>query len=375
MSPLYTERALSSTAPLNSRSLRVRGAAWSCSVRKSSICSWSPKYTASRSLSAPFTREHGLAAQPGVVTAEGHRGRPERGVAPDVRPLEDDGPGSRPVLLHREVLHVRRVTDDELDDAVDEVLDVGRAEPVEDGDLALAPRPRRACAGTTRARRPSDQCSTTIGFSTTTPFGTRMNAPPARKASCRSVNASGDSSEHMPEPTPDVLALTRGETADDHALRRERVVHLVVHHPAVAHDDQPGAVSGFRREHTATGRVLDADDADLFLGERAVAVQVELVDPAVAPDLFGRGRPFDRRELLGRAPSAFHEPVGTAECERGSSSEPGVPGQPTAPSMLSSISRLSSTAYSIGSVFVIGSMNPFTIIATACCSERPRLIR
>ena len=53
MSPLYTERALSSTAPLNSRSLRVRGAAWSWSVRKSSICSSSPKYTASRSLSAP----------------------------------------------------------------------------------------------------------------------------------------------------------------------------------------------------------------------------------------------------------------------------------------------------------------------------------
>ena len=37
-SPEYTERAVSSTAPLNSRSLRVRGASWSWSVRKSSIC-------------------------------------------------------------------------------------------------------------------------------------------------------------------------------------------------------------------------------------------------------------------------------------------------------------------------------------------------
>jgi len=36
-------------------------------------------------------------------------------LAADVRPLEDDRPGSRPVLLHREILHVRRVTDDELD--------------------------------------------------------------------------------------------------------------------------------------------------------------------------------------------------------------------------------------------------------------------
>ncbi len=48
---------------------------------------------------------------------------------------------------------------------------------------------------------------------------------------------------------------------------------------------------------------------------------------------------------------------------------------PTLPSMLSSMSRESSTAYSMGSVLVIGSMNPLTIIAVACCSERPRLIR
>jgi len=46
--------------------------------------------------------------------------------------------------------------------------------------------------------------------------------------------------------------------------------------------------------------------------------------------------------------------------------------QPTAPSMFSSMRRDSSTAYSIGSVFVIGSMKPFTIIAVACCSVRPR---
>ena len=48
---------------------------------------------------------------------------------------------------------------------------------------------------------------------------------------------------------------------------------------------------------------------------------------------------------------------------------------PDAPSMLSSMSRDSSTAYSIGSVFVIGSMKPLTIMAVACCSVRPRLIR
>ena len=50
-------------------------------------------------------------------------------------------------------------------------------------------------------------------------------------------------------------------------------------------------------------------------------------------------------------------------------------GQPTEPSIWSSIKRLHSTAYSIGSVRVIGSMKPFTTMPIACSSERPRLIR
>ena len=47
MSPVYTLRELPPTAPLNSRSLWVRGASWICSVRKS--CIWVPlaKYSAS----------------------------------------------------------------------------------------------------------------------------------------------------------------------------------------------------------------------------------------------------------------------------------------------------------------------------------------
>ena len=53
MRPEYTDCAVSSTAPLNRRSLRVLGASWSCRVRKSSICAPSPKYTAVRSDSAP----------------------------------------------------------------------------------------------------------------------------------------------------------------------------------------------------------------------------------------------------------------------------------------------------------------------------------
>jgi hypothetical protein len=37
--------------------------------------------------------------------------------------------------------------------------------------------------------------------------------------------------------------------------------------------------------------------------------------------------------------------------------------------------RFISTAYSIGSSFTIGSMKPFTIMAAASASDRPRLIR
>src|SRR5690606_39186119 len=48
---------------------------------------------------------------------------------------------------------------------------------------------------------------------------------------------------------------------------------------------------------------------------------------------------------------------------------------PTLPSISSSISRFSSTAYSRGSSFAIGSMNPRTTMVAASSSERPRLIR
>src|SRR5690606_742912 len=51
------------------------------------------------------------------------------------------------------------------------------------------------------------------------------------------------------------------------------------------------------------------------------------------------------------------------------------PRQPTLPSISNSISRFSSTAYSSGSSFATGSMNPRTTIAVASSSDRPRLIR
>ena len=277
------------------------------------------------------------------------------------------------------------VADDQLDDRVDEVVARrGETEAVDDGDLGRSRRRRRACAGRWRSPSPSDQCSTTIGRSTTTPVGTWTNAPPARNASCRTVNASGDASEHEPSSVAHVGLGTRREPADRHALRFERRVELVVHDASVAHDDQAGALARLGRERTAAGRRLDARRAELVGPHRPVALEVELADAAVAPDLLGRARPLEPVEPgRGRGPPGRRASPARPNAARRVGSEVRrrrhtgcrAAGQPTAPSMLSSIRRDSSTAYSIGSVLVIGSMKPLTIIAVACCSVSPRLIR
>ena len=114
-------------------------------------------------------------------------------------------------------------------------------------------------------------------------------------------------------------------------------------------------------------------DGALVGGAGLVALEVEVVDARVAPDLLAGRRPGDGRESFRGGDAARHQPVVTAECLGSVRRE--ARHYPTAPSMLSSIRRVSSTAYSIGRVFVIGSMKPFTIIAVACCSVSPRLIR
>jgi hypothetical protein len=83
-------------------------------------------------------------------------------------------------------------------------------------------------------------------------------------------------------------------------------------------------------------------------------------------------------EVTTLDPRAHSWPVGSRATRRSCGwSCVGVlgPGYPIAPSICSSTSRLSSTAYSIGSSRVMGSMNPFTIIALASASVSPRLIR
>ena len=86
-------------------------------------------------------------------------------------------------------------------------------------------------------------------------------------------------------------------------------IELVVHDAAVAHDDHRRVRAGLRGPRAAAGRALVAGRAELVLRERPVAVEVELVDPAVAPDLLvgvGHaivGEPLGRRERAARRAS------------------------------------------------------------------------
>src|SRR6266516_7260846 len=72
--------------------------------------------------------------------------------------------------------------------------------------------------GNVASPSPSDQCKTMIGLSTTTPAGTLMNAPPARNASCRTVNASGEACEHVPS--------TAATSASSHVARPQTTTPL-----------------------------------------------------------------------------------------------------------------------------------------------------
>ena len=105
-----------------------------------------------------------------------------------------------------------------------------------------------------------------------------------------------------------------------HALGLELGVELVVHHPTVAHDDEPGALAGLGRDRTAAGRGLVARLADLLGRHRAEPIEVELADAAVAPDLLGRGRPLDvgeRARRRRRGASTSHSGPGRARAASG----------------------------------------------------------
>ena len=177
----------------------MRGASWSWSVRKSSICVPSAKYTASWSLSPPSPWSTRLAAQPRVVAAEHDR----RGLAASRRdrrarvanrgatcgsraPGPRDSAGAR---CRRRCSSVTASTRWSIS-----------GEPKRSSTVASAfsPSDTTVCGNDARPS-PSHQCRTRIGSSITTPAGTWMKAPPARNASCSTVNASSE--ERDAEPT------------------------------------------------------------------------------------------------------------------------------------------------------------------------------
>ena len=122
MSPEYTDCAVSSTAPLNSRSLRVsRRVVVLQRAEVEHLVAVAEVDRGEVALARPSPIEQRLAAQPRVVAAQRDRRRPQRRVAAEVRALQRDLPRARPVLLHRDVAHVGVVADDQLDDRVDEV--------------------------------------------------------------------------------------------------------------------------------------------------------------------------------------------------------------------------------------------------------------
>ena len=140
-SPEYTERASSSTAPLNSRSLRVFGRGVVLERAEVEHLRAVAEVDGEQVALGALPVEAGLAAESGVVAAERDRGRPQAGVASEVRALERDLPRVRAVLLHRQVADVRAVADEQLDDRVDEVVARRRrAEPVDDRDLGALVR-------------------------------------------------------------------------------------------------------------------------------------------------------------------------------------------------------------------------------------------
>ena len=174
------------------------------------------------------------------------------------------------------------------------------------------------------------------------------------------------------------------EIGEQHALGRERGIQVRQHHVGVVLDEKTSPLSHRAGRCEDVGRhVVQV----LCPSSRCVRreVQREVRQIRVAPLLRLLRRDGERRELLERLlaqrrgePGRFRQ-CGERMLVEGGGQRLGhvdLGGrQPTEPSIWSSIRRLSSTAYSMGSSRVMGSMNPFTIMAVASTSDRPRLIR
>ena len=152
------------------------------------------------------------------------------------------------------------------------------------------------------------------------------------------------------------------QVAEDDALRLEILTGGGHDHARVVLEDRrrEARLGGRRCSPAVTGCVRDE-------------VQREVRHVGVAPLLRLVRR---QRQHLELREGALADRAGGTGCDRQRIERSTIERRhPTEPSICSSTRRFSSTAYSIGSSRVIGSMKPFTIIAVASTSDRPRLIR
>ena len=113
-----------------------------------------------------------------------------------------------------------------------------------------------------------------------------------------------------------VGAVAGRDAAHAHTLRFERGIDLVMDDTPVAHDEHRGVRAGLGRPRTATGCSLVAGTPELGLVERPVPREIELTDPAVAPDLLFGSRPRDPGQRLGGRDAPVDEPVRPAQRTR-----------------------------------------------------------
>ena len=168
--------------------------------------------------------------------------------------------------------------------------DRSAGEPKRSSTVTSLPSPATTsvCGNAGRAVALATSAARRSGRSTTTPAGTCTNAPPARNASCRTVNASRDASDARPSSvatsSSSQVAMPQTRTplassAGSSSWCTTRPSRTTI---------MPDVLAGLGGPRTAAGRALVAGLAELARRERPVAVEVELVDAAVAPDLLGR---------------------------------------------------------------------------------------
>ncbi len=196
---------------------------------------------------------------------------------------------------------MRVVVDEQLGDRVDEMIGLRRAEAVEHRGLrAFAQRHERVRErGAAVALAPVQHEDRILDDDAR---GNVHERAAGEEGVVQDRERVFGRARRAPEQLADEVVLARRDAAGAHALGLERGIELVVHDPAVAHDDHARVLARLRGPRTAAGRALVAGRAELLGRERAVAIEIELVDARVAPDLLRRRRPrdlgesFDRRE-------------------------------------------------------------------------------